>query len=153
MIHYEYRSLDDDTVSQLIELSRLWVEEDCCWGMIPNDREDLQEPLAVALESGEIVGYAFGHFYTQEKRTSYIDPGCRCFAVDELYVLPRYRSLGIGRELFQMIEKKASKESRYMTLTTSTKNYKSILKLYIEELGMDFHSAFLIKNLEETKCE
>ena len=153
MIRYEFRNLDEDTVHQLIELSRCWVEEECCWGMIPNEREDLQEPLAVALDGDRIAGYAFGHFYTQEKRTSYIEPGCRCFAVDELYVLPQYRSMGIGRALFQMIEREAAKNSSFLTLTTSTKNYKSILELYIEELGMNFHSAFLIKNLEETLCE
>ena len=153
MIHYEFRNPDDETVSRLIELSRLWAEEDCCRGMVPNEADDLRQPLAVALDRDRIVGYAFGHFYTQEKRTSYLEPGCRCFSLDELYVLPQYWSLGVGRKLFRMIEEAASKDSRFMTLTTSTKNYKSILKLYIEELGMDFHSAFLIKNLEETKCE
>ena len=153
MIRYDYRKLDEDTVCQLIELSQAWVEEDCCWGIVPNTQEDLQEPLAAALDGAKIIGYAFGHFYTQEKRSSCIEAGKRCFSLDELYVLPQYRGLGVGKKLYGMIETEAAKNSSFLTLTTSTKNYKSILKLYIEELGMDFHSAFLFKKLEETTCE
>ena len=78
-----------------------------------------------------------------------MDAGKVCYSVDELYVLPRYRGTGIGRALFRMVEEEAGKTCSYLTLATSTKNYKAILKLYIEELGMNFHSAFLIKNLEE----
>lgn len=149
MIRYENRKLDSDTINQLIELSRLWVEEDCSYGMAVNDADDLREPVAVALDGEKVVGYAFGHFYMQENRTSYIEIGSRCFTVDELYVLPQYRSQGIGKALFRMLENQIKEDCAYITLATSTKNYKAILKLYIEELGMNFHSAFLIKNMEE----
>ena len=149
MIRYEFRDLDEDTTCQLIDLSRLWVEEDCSYGMVVNEAEDLQAPIAVALDGDRIVGYCFGHSYVQEQKKSYMDAGKSCFSVDELYVLPRYRGAGIGRELFRMIEREAEKTCAFLTLATSTKNYKAILKLYIEELGMNFHSAFLIKNLEE----
>ena len=148
MIRYELKNLDEDAIRQLIELSRLWVEEDCSNGMVVNEPDDLQSPVAVALDGETIVGYCFGHSYVQEKKTSYIDRGKACFSVDELYVLPQYRSMGIGKKLFRMIEE-ANKNCDFLTLATSTKNYNAILKLYIEELGMNFHSAFLIKNLEE----
>ena len=149
MIQYVYKKLDKDTVRQLIELSRLWVKEDCSYGIVANTADDLQEPAAVALDGQTIVGYCFGHSYIQERKKSYMEAGESCFAVDELYVLPQYRGTGIGRELFRMIEKEAGKNCSFLTLATSTKNYKAILKLYIEELGMNFHSAFLIKKLEE----
>lgn len=146
MIRYEMGRLNPETVRQLIALSRLWVEEKCSYGMIENKAEDLNEPLAVALDGDRIAGYAFGHFYKQENRTSYIEIGSVCFSLDELYVLPEYRCKGIGKELFGMIEKYVAGECSYITLSTSTKDYKKILKLYVEELGMNFHSAFLIKN-------
>lgn len=146
MICYEMRRLDDDTIRQLTALSKLWVEEDCSYGMVENQVEDLCEPLAVALDGDKIVGYIFGHFYKQENRTSYIEIGSSCFSVDELYVIPECRCKGVGKHLFEMLERCVSGECSYITLSTSTKDYKAILKLYVEELGMNFHSAFLIKS-------
>ena len=156
MIHYEFRKPQGDTAKQLIALSEAWVLEDCSYGMIKNEQSDLCEPLAVALEDGRIIGYLFGHFYEQQKPSSCIPKASRCFSVDELYVLPAYRGQGVGKTLYRMVEERVSKDSKYITLTTSTKNYKSILKLYIEELGMCFHSAFLLKKTadkEEHPCE
>lgn len=153
MIYYEMRKLDADTIRQLIELSRLWVEEDCSYGMVENQADDLCEPLAVAYDDSGIIGYIFGHFYEQERRTSYIETGSLCFSIDELYVLPEYRCMGIGKHLFGIMESQVAERCSYITLTTSTKNYNGILKLYIEELGMNFHSAFLIKNTAECTQE
>lgn len=145
---FEFRHLDENTIEQLIALSKLWKEENCSYGMEVNTKEDLSEPLIVALDENKIIGYIFGHFYTTENKTSYIEIGQKCFSVDELYVLPEYRSNGIGKKLFRMLEEKVKEECSYMTLSTSTKNYQAILHLYIEELGMHFHSAYLIKAMD-----
>ena len=148
MVTVEKEVLTDALAQRLIELSALWVEEDCSWGMVVNTREDLKEPLYIARDGDTVVGYAFGHFYTQEKRTSSIPSGSRCFDVDELYVLPEYRSGGVGRALFCRLREEVGREADFITLVTSTKDYKRILKFYIDELGMDFHNAFLF---QETK--
>ena len=137
--------LTDDSVAQLIRLSELWAAEGSTFGLIPNTREDIKEPVFAALEGERIVGYAFGHFYTTEKKTSCIDVGSRCFDLDELFVLPEYRSQGLGRALFREIEAFSRGEAEYLTLSTATKDYKKILKFYIEDNGMFFHDAFLIK--------
>ena len=146
---YEFREIDKTTLDELIELSRKWVEEDCSYGLVENTPEDIEEPLCVAVENDKIIGYIFGHYYTVEKKTSYIDIGCKCFSVDELYVLPEYRNHGIGKELFKQLENEVKGSCAYITLSTSTKNYKKILHFYVEELDMNFHSAFLIKSMEE----
>lgn len=157
MITYEFRKPDIEAAEQLIELSRLWVEEDCSYGMVVNETNDLQEPLVVALDDEKIVGYIFGHYYIQEKKTSYIEIGSECFSVDELYVLPEYRRHGIGKTLYRYLEDHVKEKCAYITLATSTKAYNAILKLYVEDLGMSFHSAFLIKKItvnsgEEAVC-
>lgn len=146
---YEFRQSDEATVRELIGLSQKWVEENCSYGMVANTAEDIEEPLYVAVDNDKIIGYIFGHFYTTEKKTSYIDVGCKCFEVDELYILPEYRSQGIGKELFRRLESEVKDSCAYITLSTSTKNYKKILHFYVEELDMDFHSAFLIKSMGE----
>lgn len=145
---YELRKLDSNTVKELIELSKKWQDEECSWGIIANTDEDLKEPVFVAIDNDNIVGYIFGHYYVVENKTSYIEIGKKCFMIDEIYVLPIYRNKGIGKELFKLMETHIKETCDYLTLSTSTKNYKSILHFYVDELDMNFHSAFLIKEMK-----
>lgn len=147
IIKYESRKLDDDTVKSLIELSKQWQEEDCSYGMIVNNKDNLRKPLYVAVENDKIIGYIFGHYYKLENKTSYIEVGSNCFMIDEIYVIPSYRSKGVGKELFKLMENEIKESCDYITLSTSTKDYKKILHFYVDELDMNFHSAFLIKDL------
>ena len=146
---YQYKSLDDKTIEELIKLSQNWQDEKCTWGIIANTKDDLKEPLFVAIDNDAIVGYIFGHFYVEENKTSYIKTGSKCFMIDEIYVLPAYRNKGVGKELFKLIESHVQNLCEHITLSTSTKNYKSILRFYIDELEMNFHHAFLIKDIKK----
>ncbi len=67
--------------------------------------------------------------------------------VDEIYVNPAYRNQGIGKTLFRMLEEYVKSDCQYITGSTSTKDYKKILNFYVDELDMNFHSAFLIKKM------
>ena len=136
------KKLDDDTVKSLIELSKQWQEEDCSYGMIVNTKDNLRKPLYVAVEKDKIIGYIFGHYYKLENKTSYIEVGSNCFMIDEIYVIPSYRSKGVGKELFKLMENEIKESCDYITLSTSTKDYKKILHFYVDELDMNFHSAF-----------
>lgn len=70
------------------------------------------------------------------------------FEMEELYTVPSHRSEGIGKALFRYAEQKAKAAGmEFVMLVTATKNYKSILHFYIDELGMDFWSASLFKRL------
>ncbi|MBR2926125.1 MAG: GNAT family N-acetyltransferase [Clostridia bacterium] len=144
-MRYEMRNLNEETIQRLIELSQAWEAEACSYGIVANTAEDITEPLCVAIETDKIIGYIFGHYYVVENKTSYIEVGEKCFMVDELYVLPEYRSQGVGRELFRKLENEVKDSCAYITLSTSTKDYKKILHFYVDEVDMGFHSAFLIK--------
>lgn len=147
MIEIKKAKYDDATVKRLIELSRLWAEEDITFGLRPNQREDLQEPCFVALDEGTIVGYIFGHYYEADKKTTVHDIGEKCFEVDELYVQKEYRSKGIGKRLFQAMESEVKGKAACITLVTATKDYRRMLKFYDEDAGMTFHDAFLCKRI------
>ena len=147
MIEIREITLTEDRVAQLIALSQIWMDENISNGMRANEREDLQEPVFAALDGDKIVGYAFGHAYIKEKKTDSVPVGSRCFDVDELYVLPAYRSQGIGGRLFQAVEAYAKTQGDFLTLATSTKDYKRVLHFYAEQNGMDFHDAYLTKKL------
>ena len=105
------------------------------------------EQVLVALDQDVNVGYVFGHYCEQKYDTTYANKNDKSFCLDELYVLPSYRGKGIGKNLFKLMEDNVKSNCKCITLTTSSKNYKSILKLYIEELGMEFRNAFLVKKV------
>ena len=130
---------------QLIKLSKIWAKEDITNGLVPNELSDLKEPCYAALDGNKIVGYIFGHYYDADKKINTIKEGTKCFEIDELYVLEEYRSRSLGSKLFAAIEKEVSKEAKYITLPTSTKDYQKVLHFYIELMDMTFHSAFLYK--------
>ena len=79
--------------------------------------------------------------------TSIIPKGTACFEVVEIFVEEEYRNQGIGRSLFEYMESNIDDE--YIVLSTATKNHKAILHFYIDEVGMNFHSAFLFKKTEK----
>ncbi len=147
MIEIREIVLTEDSVAQLIALSQVWVDENISHGLVKNSREDLKEPVFAALEGDCIVGYAFGHAYIKENKIDSIPVGSRCFDVDELYVLPAYRSQGIGGRLFAALQDYAASQADFLTLATSTKDYRRVLRFYAEQNGMDFHDAYLTKKL------
>ena len=152
MIEIKKAIFTDEVVEQLINLSHVWCEENISNGLIPNTKEDLKEPCYIATIDNKIVGYIFGHYYNNEKKVSLenggsIPIGEKCFDIDELYVLEEYRSQGIGKRLFDALEKEVKKNTKYITLGTSTRDYRKILHFYIEEVDMTVHSAFLYKKI------
>ena len=137
--------LDEKTVVRLLELSQIWVEEDNCFGMVANTRDDLVEPCYIALDGEDIIGYAFGECIKATGKWGEIKEGDPCFRIDELYVLPEYRNQGIGKKLFNCLQQEAKAKAPYLVLNTSSKAYQRILRFYCEDVGMTFHSAFLMK--------
>lgn len=147
MIEIKKAEFNDDTVAQLIELSKVWDEENITLGYRANERSDLFEPCYIALDGNRIIGYTFGRYVKRETKISNIEAGTEVFYVEELFVLKEYRSQGIGKKLFEALEKEIKEKVNYITLSTSTKDYKRVMKFYDEVLGMYFHDAFFIKEI------
>ena len=145
---FEFRKAtlsEENIVKQLLDLSKMWVDEDCSFGMVANSKEDLHEPLYIALDKDQVVGYIFGKFFIEKEKRSFVEIGDPCFEVEELYVIPSYRSQGIGKTLFSLLEKEVKDQVKYIVLATSTKDYQRTLKFYTKDNDMTYHSAFLIK--------
>lgn len=148
MIVYEAK-LNDELLEKLIAMSEVWEAENSTYGYRKNDRSDIEENrIFLAEQDGEILGYLFGHEEKSEKTSSIMVDGTPYFEIEELYVVPSHRSKGVGRMLFHDVEQAVKAAGiGFIMLSTATKNYKSILHFYIDELGMDFWSARLFKKL------
>ena len=135
---------DEEILEQLIALSEKWEAERSCHGYRANAKEAIiGNRIFAAFEEDRIIGYLFGHSEKIDNMTSVIPKGSDCFDVLEIFVEEEYRNRGIGKALFEYMENVIDDE--YIFLSTATKNYKAILHFYIEEVGMDFHSAMLYK--------
>lgn len=141
--------LNDELLEKLIAMSEVWEAENSTYGYRKNDRSDIEgNRIFLAEQDGEILGYLFGHEEKSERASSIMGDGTLYFEIEELYVVPSHRSEGVGRALFQNAEQTVKAAGiEFIMLSTATKNYKSILHFYIDELGMDFWSARLFKKL------
>ncbi len=144
-------ALTEEVAQRLIELSRDWEAENSCHGYRANTMDDLagRRVFLARDGAGEIVGYLFGIAATQEKETSVIHRGARKFEVEELYVRPERRCMGVGRALFGCMEEAVRNDVECIFLSTATKDARRVLHFYLDELGMEFWSASLVKHLEQ----
>lgn len=142
--------LDEKTAAELIALSKLWESENISYGYHANEISDIEgNRIFAALEDGGIIGYLFGRNRKIDNLSSVIPKDSTVFEVEELYVLPQHRSKGLGKKLFMYAEEAVRAKAEYISLGTATKNYRAILHFYIDEVGMDFHSARLFKRIRE----
>ncbi len=144
--------LTDPVLARLIALSRDWEAENSCYGYRANQRDDIEgNRIFLAEENGDVIGYLFGHAFRSENMRSVMPEGSPCFEVEELYVVPALRSRGIGKALFQYAAEAIRGEADYIVLSTATKNWRAIFHFYLDELGMEFWSARLIKKIGESR--
>lgn len=141
-------NLDEAVLAKLIRFSEDWTAENSCYGYRPNDQSDIEgNRIFIAEEDGEAVGYLFGKVYKSEQMKSIMPEGTPYFEVEELYVVPKKRSQGIGEKLFRFVEDAVKNEAEYMILSTATKNWKAIFHFYLDELDMTFWNARLFKKI------
>lgn len=146
-ITYREADLADAVLAQLIALSEEWEKENSCHGYRANTKDDIDGNRIFLSEiDGEIIAYLFGKVYSS-KKSSVMPEGTLYFEVEELYVRPAFRSMGIGSTLFDFMQKQVKDDAEYVLLSTATKNWKAILHFYIDELNMSFWNARLYKKI------
>lgn len=142
--------LNNNSINAVIELSKEWEREDLTYGYCANDKNDLiGKDLFIAYFDDKIIGYLFGKCLEIGETIAPIEKDTKYFEIDEIYVKKKYRSKGIGHALFEFIENYYKQKVDYITLSTATKNYKSILHFYIEKMDMNFWSAKLFKKIKQ----
>lgn len=146
---YQIRFCNEKEIEKLVYLSEAFEQEDCCNGIIADSYEYfVNKKVAVCLVNNEIIGYCYGSIDKEDKLRSYSNVGDMIYYLDEMYVSPRYRNCGVGKKLFEFVEKYAKENNcKTIRLNAVSKDYKRLLTFYIDELGMSFWSAFLVKNI------
>lgn len=140
--------LTDEIMEHLISLSEDWEKENSCHGYRRNSPGFIRgNRIFLVIEDEIVTGYLLGHKETAKEATSVYPAGMVYFEIEELYIKPAFRNKGVGKQLFQFVEKKVAAETDMILLSTATKNFRAILHFYIDELGMEFWSARLFKKI------
>lgn len=104
--------------------------------------------MAIALDKDIVIGYAYGEIEAAKKNKSYVKKGDKVFYLEEMYVVLSKRNKNVGEKLFKFLEKEArQKGAQVLELNAVSKDYKKLLKFYIEQMNMKFFSAYLYKEL------
>lgn len=142
-------ALTDALTKTLIACSADWEAEESCFGYRKNEPTDIAgRRIFIAEADGALIGYLFGLSERTAQETSVAPADTPYFELEELYVVPQWRSRGVGRELFRVAEEAARAEGLpLLMLGTATKNWRAILHFYLDEVGMEFWSARLFKRL------
>lgn len=146
-IKIEKAALTDKVKATLLELSKRWESEDSCYGYHANSESDIEgREVYIATVCGETAGYLFGRYDMAKAGSQAIPAGTCIFEIEEIYVRPEYRRLGIGGSLFEACEADI-RDAEYITLSTGTKGHRSIMHFYIDMMDMTFRSARLFKKI------
>lgn len=138
----------NEILHTLIALSEAWEKENSCYGYRANQKEDIEgNRVFLAEKNGEVFGYLFGKVCPAKNMNSIIPENTPYFEVEEIYVIPSHRSKGIGAALFRYAEDAVRCDARYIVLSTASKNWKAVFHFYLDELGMNFWSARLFKEI------
>lgn len=130
-------------------MSNEFFKENICNGISPDSYEELlKEEVFVVEENKNIIGFAYGHFEICDTNKTYYKKGDKSFYIEVMYILKSFRNKGYGNLLHKHIEQFAKENGcSNIQVDAVSKNYKSLLKFYIEELDYNFWSAWLIKPL------
>lgn len=141
---------DKEDIKQVVKLSENFAEENCCNGIVKDDFKHFENfDVFVIKEANDVVGYGYGSFEIKNKTNSMYSKGQKSFYIEEIYILPDYRDLGLGKKLFAALEDYAKQNNCDIIETTAvSKDYKKLLDFYITKNNMQFWSASLIKKIK-----
>ncbi len=140
---------NDKVIGLILDMSLEFENENISYGYTRNEKSDLEgRRIFIAKIDNIPIGYLFGRVNFHSK-TSVIPEGTKCFEIEEIYVKRDYRSKEVGRKLFEFSEKTLIKdEISFITLSATTKNYRALLRFYIDICGMEFWYAKLFKKID-----
>lgn len=142
------------TILELLALSKEWADEQTMPSYKANTVDDFQNrEIYLAKIDNKIVAYACGIFEEAKSDTSYSKEGDLIFVLEELYVTKPYRRQGLGGQLYRFVEEDVKKKAKAIKTIASSYAYQELLEFYIEDMGLTFNHALLVKELKKEKTD
>jgi ribosomal protein S18 acetylase RimI-like enzyme len=143
-VHINVRLADENDVAAVIVLQRQWTEEEITYGYQPSTQEQIRSALGpyffVAETRGEVIGFVSGSV-SISPGLAVMPEGQSYLSLDDLYIIPEWRSKGIGHLLVDTIIASAQQAGLQAAMVySSTKDVHRVLRFY-EQNG--FQSWFV----------
>ena len=128
------RQADKSDIQAIIHMQQAWLAEDSVFGFIPDSIEQINVSLGhqflIAEFNSKIAGFISGSIH-KSVGIAVVPNDKKYLEVDNLFVLPQYRSNGIGSALLDHLLTQAKQKGiTYVTVYSATKNIHSILRFY-----------------------
>lgn len=133
MNNINIRKATQKDINLIILLQQELVREKAIYGFVPSSKEELTKKLDyfyIAEDNQQIIGFVYGSVHVSEG-LAVIPKGEQYLEIDDIYVMPEFRSKEIGAELLEVITKAAENQGikRFLVYSAS-KDIDKILKFY-----------------------
>jgi len=130
----QIRQANDADIPAICRMQQEWFNEDCVYGFVPSNSELLQHALGlyflVAENQNDLVGFISGAVHLSNG-LAVIPNGKTYVEIDDLYVSPKFRQLGIGSQLVEhFLAKAKSQDITYALLYSASKEIQSVIQFY-----------------------
>lgn len=151
-IHAHIRRAAESDIPAILALQQQWSDEAITYGYQPSTEEQLRAALGphffVAEAQGQVVGPVIGYITGSvgiSPGLTILPEGHAYLAIDDLYVLPEWRSQGVGHSLLDASIASAEQAGvQAAMLFTATKDVHRILRFY-EQNGFQSWGVQLFK--------
>ena len=138
-------------LTEVEKLQQEWVSENITYGFVAGTIEQISEamtPYCLIVKDGKkMIGYLMAEIRNDNEFCIFPD-GISYIEVNDLYVVKKYRSHGIGKELLNQCEKIARKNGiEYIFLLSATKDSENIRKFYTKN-GFTIWTTNFFKKLD-----
>ncbi|MCP4646092.1 MAG: GNAT family N-acetyltransferase [bacterium] len=131
---FQSRQATAADVPALRSLQEQWAAEDITYGFVPADADAIEDALRsyafVAEADGQVIGFVTASCATSEG-TAVVASGERYIELDDLFVVPEWRSGNVGGALVELVLEAAREEGvRKALVYSATKDVRRVLAFY-----------------------
>ena len=146
-----YKQFENCYVKAIANLQKQWESEAITYGFIADSDDDIlaynRDYFYIALDGETVIGYVTGETKVNGKDNymNVFPMNAEYLLVNDLYIVPAYRSKSIGAELLTMIEEKAKiNDIEHIFLSSATVDAEAIRRFY-EKNGFKIWTTMFFK--------
>ncbi len=146
-----YRQFENCYVKTIANLQKQWESEAITYGFIADSDDDIlaynRDYFYIALDGENVIGYVTGEVKVNDK-DNYMNVfplNTEYLQVNDLYIVPTYRSKSIGAEFLTIVEEKSKANGvEHIFLSSATIDAEAVRRFY-EKNGFKIWTTMFFK--------